>query len=100
MTVALVAHSATWRASTAQAAPVVSLPPRRPLDFRPFEEAMTRVTPQMRCRLDAFVLEATAPQLQADFRLGRYSATDLVAYYVDRIRRLDAIQLRSVIELN
>jgi len=54
----------------------------------------------MRSRLDAFVLEATTPQLQADFRAGRYSATDLVTYYVDRIRRLDAIQLRSVIELN
>ena len=54
----------------------------------------------MRCRLDAFVLEATTPQLQADFDAGRYSAIDLVAYYVDRIRRLDAIQLRSVIELN
>ena len=61
---------------------------------------MTRMTPQLRCRLDGLVLEATAPQLQADFHAGRYSAADLVAYYVDRIRRLDAIQLRSVIELN
>jgi amidase len=58
------------------------------------------MTPQLRCRLDGLVLEATAPQIQADFAAGRYSAADLVAYYVDRIRRLDAIQLRSVIELN
>ena len=97
---ALLTHGAFRRASAAQAAPVLSLPPRRPLDFRPFADAMARVTPQMRCRLDAFVLEATTPQFHADFQAGRYSATDLVAYYVDRIRRLDAIQLRSVIELN
>jgi len=83
-----------------RAAPVVSLPPHRPLDFRPFEAVLSGLTPETRCRLDAFVLEATAPQLQADFHAGRYSAIDLVTYYVDRIRRLDAIQLRSVIELN
>jgi amidase len=97
---ALLTHGAFPRASAAQSAPVLSLPPHRPLDFRPFADALARITPQMRCRLDAFVLEATTPQLQADFDAGRYSAIDLVAYYVDRIRRLDAIQLRSVIELN
>ena len=97
---ALLTHGAARQTATAQSVPVLSLPPRRPLDFRPFETAMTRMTPQLRCRLDGLVLEATAPQLQADFHAGRYSAADLVAYYVDRIRRLDAIQLRSVIELN
>jgi amidase len=97
---ALMAGGTTRRAMDVQAAPVVSLPPRRPLDFRPFAEALSGLTPEQRCRLDAFVLEATAPQLQADFAAGRYSASELVAYYVDRIRRLDAIQLRSVIELN
>jgi amidase len=76
------------------------VPPRRPLDFRPFAEALSSLTPEKRCRLDGLVLEATAPQLQADFAAGRYSASELVAHYVDRIRRLDAIQLRSVIELN
>jgi amidase len=97
---ALATHVTSLRASAAQTAPFVSLPPRRPLDFRPYEAALARMTPRLRCRLDGFVLEATAPQLQADFAAGRYSAADLVAYYVDRIRRLDAIQLRSVIELN
>jgi amidase len=97
---AMVTLGAVQRASATQVASVVSLPPRRPLDFRPFAEPLTRMSPQLRCRLDGFVLEATAPQLQADFAAGRYSAVDLVAYYVDRIRRLDAIQLRSVIELN
>jgi amidase len=97
---AMVTLGTTRRASAAQVAPVVSLPARRPLDFRPFADALTLITPQLRCRLDGLVLEATAPQLQADFAAGRYSAADLVTYYVDRIRRLDAIQLRSVIELN
>jgi amidase len=97
---ALVASGTTRRTTDAQTAPVVSLPPRRPLDFRPFAEALAGVTPQRRCSLDGFVLEATASELQTDFDLGRYSASELVAYYVDRIRRLDAIQLRSVIELN
>jgi amidase len=97
---ALTTLSAAKRSSAAQTAPVVSLPPRRPLDFRPYEDALARITPQLRCRLDGLVLEATTPQLQTDFDLGRYSAADLVTYYLDRIRRLDAIQLRSVIELN
>jgi amidase len=96
----LLTRGAARQTATAQSVPVLSLPPRRPLDFRPFADALSRLTPQMRCRLEAFVLEATAPQLQDDFHAGRYSAADLVAYYVDRIRRLDAIQLRSVIELN
>ena len=76
------------------------MPPHRPLDFRPFEDALSRMTSEQRCRLDRLVPEATTTQLQADFSAGRYSATELVTYYVDRIRRLDAIQLRSVIELN
>jgi amidase len=96
---AAVGLGAGWRRAGTQAAQAVT-PPRRPLDFRPFEDTLDRVTPRMRCQLDPLVLEATAPQLQADLNAGRYSAVDLVAYYVDRIRRLDAIQLRSVIELN
>ena len=97
---ALVTCSATRRGADAQAAPVPALPTHRPLDFRPFADALAQVTQEMRCHLDGLVLEATAPQLQADFAAGRYSATDLVTYYLDRIRRLDAIQLRAVIELN
>ncbi|MGH2617167.1 MAG: amidase family protein, partial [Thermomicrobiales bacterium] len=88
------------QASAEQPASVVVPAPRRPLDFRPFADALSGITPDLRCRLDGFVLEATVPQLQSDLAAGRYGAVDLVAYYVDRIRRLDAIQLRSVIELN
>jgi amidase len=97
---ALIAREVDRHSSTVQAAPVVSPPPHRPLDFRPFEDALAWLTPEQRCRLDGLIPEATALQLQADFHAGRYSAVDLATYYVDRIRRLDAIQLRSVIELN
>ena len=96
----LFARGVSRHSSAVQAAPVVTPPPHRPLDFRPFEDALARLTPEYRCRLDALIPEATAPQLHADFNAGRYSAAELATYYVDRIRRLDAVQLRSVIELN
>ncbi|MDQ3225323.1 MAG: amidase family protein, partial [Chloroflexota bacterium] len=48
----------------------------------------------------ARVRDATVPQLQSDLAAGRYSATELVTYYLHRIRKYDANQLRSVIELN
>ena len=97
---AFMTYGAARKPSAAQTAPSMTLSPHRPLDFRPFADALARITPEHRCALDAFALEATAPQLQADFNAGRYSATELTAYYIDRIQRLDAIQLRSVIELN
>jgi amidase len=83
-----------------QTAEVPRLPPPRPLDFRPFVEALEAISAETRCRLDGLIPEATAPQLQADLDAGRYSGQELVAYYVDRIRRIDATRLRSVIELN
>lgn len=74
--------------------------PRRPLDFRPFADALGALTAAERCRLDSFIPEAAAPRMQADLDAGRFSGVDLVTYYIDRIRRLDAPRLRSVIELN
>jgi amidase len=84
----------------AQSPSIVAPFPRRPLDFRPFADAMARVDTKARCQLNALILEATAPQLQADLDAGRYSGSDLVTYYVDRIRRIDATHLRAVLELN
>lgn len=82
------------------APPLQGRTPRRPLDFRPFEDALGAYADEERCRLDRFILEATAPQLQADLDAGRYSGVNLVTFYVDRIRRLDVPRLRSVVELN
>jgi amidase len=88
------------RSTRAQSAPLVAPPPRRPLDFRPFLDALAGFMPRRRCQLHGLIAEATAPELQADLHAGRYSSQDLVAFYVDRIRRLDATRLLSVIELN
>ena len=88
------------RETAAQASSIGAPLPRRPLDFRPFLDALSRLDDATRCRLDSLILEATAPQLQADLNAGRYSGADLAMYYVDRIRRFDATHLRSVIELN
>lgn len=90
-----------WPApALAQTTVVVAPAPRRPLDFRPFVDALNALSDETRLRMDALVLEATAPQLQADLDAGRYSGVDLVTYYLDRIRRYDATHLRSVLELN
>lgn len=97
---ALVGGSVRQRSSSAQQpTPMVAPMPHRPLDFRPFEEALAGLTTEVRGWLDRLVLEATAPQLQSDMQIGRYSGADLALYYLDRIRRLDT-RLRSVIELN
>ncbi len=88
------------RPTAAQVTPAGAAGPHRPLDFRPFEEALAELGADERSRLDGFIPEATAPELQADLDAGRYSGRDLVTYYVDRIQRIDANRLRSVIELN
>ena len=73
--------------------------PRRPLDFRPFADELGRFTAGRRGYLNALIPEKTVPRLQADLESGRYSTVDLVAYYVDRIRRIDALHFHSVIDL-
>ena len=91
----------TRRASVqAQEASTRAAPPWRPLDLRPFEDELARLTAEERCRLDTWIPEAAAPNLQSDLDAGRYSGVQLVTFYLDRIRRLDAGHLRSVVELN
>lgn len=96
----LVLGGAIARSAPARANPADRPPGRQTLDFRPFEPDRARMTETMRCRLDGFVLEATAPQLQSDLNVGRYSSAELVAFYIDRIETLDVDRFRSVIELN
>ena len=50
-------------------------PPRRPIDFRPFADALANLSDTHRCRFDALILEATAPQLHLDLDAGRYGAS-------------------------
>jgi amidase len=97
---ALVTKAANELPVIAQGRMSPDLTPRRPLDFRPFARTLAQMTAERRCWLDAFIFEATTFELQSDLDAGRYSSVDLVAYYVDRIRRFDAVHLRSVIEIN
>ena len=88
------------RSAAQVAPPLQGRTSRRPLDFRPFEDALGAYTDEDRCLLDQFIPEATAPQLQDDLDAGRYSGVDLATYYIDRIRRIDVPRLRSIVELN
>jgi amidase len=73
---------------------------KRPRDFRPFESALAKFSPERRRVLDGQLLEATVPRMQELMKQGAVTAEELVVYYVDRIRRYDVNQLNSVMELN
>lgn len=73
---------------------------KRLRDFSPFEPALANFSAERRSALDALVLEATIPQLQALMDSGDLTAEELVVYYLDRIQRYDVNQLNSVMELN
>ena len=95
---------ATGAAKRAQAqievAPPAGNTPRRPLDMRPFLDALENLTPDERMRLDGMVREASIPRMQQDLQAGRYSSVDLVTYYLDRIRRFDITSLHAILDLN
>lgn len=99
------AAAARRRRAGAQATPVASEPPALPatpreLDFSPFESALAEMTEWRRHELDALILEEPFSGLQRRMDAGDLSSGDLVLYYLDRIRRLDAGRFRSVLELN
>ncbi|MEZ4563450.1 MAG: amidase family protein [Thermomicrobiales bacterium] len=83
-----------------EVAPPAGNTARRPLDMRPFVDALEHLSPQMRIRLDGMIREASIPQMQADLEAGRYSSVDLVTYYLDRIRRFDITGLHALLDLN
>lgn len=74
--------------------------PLRPLDFMPFEAALSALTPARIAQLDDLVIEATVATLQGEFETGALTAEELVTYYIYRIRALDVNGLRSINELN
>lgn len=87
-------------AAQVDVAPPAGNTARRPLDLRPFQDALARVTPQERQRLDGLIREASIPRMQQDMQAGRYSSVELVTYYLDRIRRFDITRLHAVLDLN
>jgi amidase len=97
----MLAAGVTRRAAAQiEVAPPAGNTARRPLDLRPFLDALENLTPAARMRLDGFIREASIPQMQADLQAGRYSSVDLVTYYLDRIRRFDITGLHAVLDLN
>ncbi|MCB0801417.1 MAG: hypothetical protein KDB91_13015, partial [Bacteroidales bacterium] len=69
-------------------------------DFAPFQAALDAYTPAQAAALDALIRGKTIPELQALMDSGDLTATDLVVYYLDRIRRYDVDKLNAVLELN
>ncbi|MFN8678291.1 MAG: amidase family protein [Thermomicrobiales bacterium] len=97
----MLAAGTTRRASAQiEVAPPAGNTPRRPLDMRPFVDALGHFTPETRTRLDGLIREASIPAMQDDLQAGRYSSVDLVTYYLDRIRRFDITGLHSLLDLN
>lgn len=74
--------------------------PYLPLDFSPFEEALTAITPERMVELQGMIVEANVAQLQQLMEAGKLTSQELVLFYIDRIRTYDAGQLNSVTQLN
>ncbi|MEH2367519.1 amidase family protein [Nostoc sp.] len=73
---------------------------KRARDFSPFTKALANFSPGRRKALDKQLLEATVPKMQQLMASGDLTATELVVYYLDRIRCYDINKLNSVMELN
>lgn len=69
------------------------------LDFSSFEAALDELTPARRDELDVLV-RAEVSQVRAMLASGRTTSAELVTYYVDRVRRLDAGRYSTILELN
>lgn len=83
----------------AQAADADS-PLKQPLDFAPFEAAIETLTPGRIGVLDAHIQGASVAQIQAALTRRETTSAELVAYYVERIRRIDAGRHNAILELN
>lgn len=100
-TAGMLAAGATRRVGAQiEVAPPAGNTARRPLDMRPFLDALEHLTPRARTQLDGMIREASVPRMQEDLQAGRYSSVDLVTYYVDRVRRSDITSLHALLDLN
>lgn len=73
---------------------------KRTLDFTPFEEALAALSADRAAALDGLLAAATLLDMQRLMAQGELSATELIAYYVTRVRRYDVEKLNAVLELN
>ena len=73
---------------------------KRVRDLGAFGAARAGLTPARVAELDALLADATVLDMQAAMARGALTSAELVAYYVDRIRRYDIDRLNAVLELN
>ncbi|MEZ4864294.1 MAG: amidase family protein [Caldilineaceae bacterium] len=73
---------------------------KRVRDLSPFADALAGLTAERVAILDALLSDATILDLQQALAAGTLTSTELVTYYLDRIRRYDIDKLNSVLELN
>ena len=71
---------------------------RRALNIDLFD--FVNVPDDRRHQLDAWLPRATIDDIQAAYATRQLSSVELVAYYIDRIRRYDVDHYHSVLELN
>ncbi|MCB0122513.1 MAG: hypothetical protein KDE58_09735, partial [Caldilineaceae bacterium] len=73
---------------------------KRVRDLGPFVDALAGLTAERVAALDALLSDATILDMQQALAAGSLTSTELVTYYLDRIRRYDIDKLNAVMELN
>lgn len=76
------------------------IPGRRALNYSAFETALNKLGEPRYNEIDQLVGVATVPEIATLLAKRTVSITDLVTYYVSRIRRFDDGKLNSVTELD
>lgn len=73
---------------------------KRALDFTPFEEALSQLTAARIAEIETLLANASIADVQGAFAAGTLSARELTVCTLYRIRRDDADQINSILELN
>ena len=88
---------------SAQDEPAPSLgeqtPRLRELDFSPFADELANFSSERSAAIDALVLDATVPDIQAAMDAGEVTSEELTLYFLSRIQTYDDM-LRSYTEIN
>lgn len=70
------------------------------LDFTPFAATLDAFPAPRADALNAWLQEATIPEIHAAFRQGGLTAVELTTFYLHRIRQHDVDHLNTILELN
>ncbi len=74
-------------------------PLKRPLDFSPYEEALSELTDDDIQRLHTYIFEKTIEDIQKSIIAGHMTCEETVLYYIHRIKDYDS-HYNTVIQLN